>query len=128
MLSLTPEQRQDSFISHALKVRAAVADYDYHAFFRLLKESSRHGACLMKYMVPKVRHWALLRVCKAYRPSVPTEHVLQELGFDIEKDVDFGKKWLVSCGVVLGDNGDVVLAKDSVVRESDLTEKASSLI
>lgn len=128
MLSLTPGQRQDSFISHALKVRAAVAEYDYHAFFRLLKESSRHGACLMKYMVPKVRHWALRRVCKAYRPSVPTEHVLQELGFDIEKDVDFGKKWLVSCGVVLSENGDVVLAKDSVVRESDLTEKASSLI
>jgi len=128
MLSLTPRQRQDCFISHALNVRVAVAEFDYHAFFRLLKQCSRHGTYLMSIMIPKVRHWALQRICKAYRPSVPTEYVLQELGFDVDKEADFGRKWLASCGVVLSENGDTVLAKDSVVRESDLTEKASSLI
>ena len=128
MLSLTPEQRQDSFISHALKVRVAVAEYDYHAFFRLLKQCSRHGRVLMNYMVPLIRHWALQRICKAYRPTVPTKYILQELGFDVANELDFGKKWLASCGVVLSDDSNDVLAKDSVIRESDLTEKASSLI
>lgn len=128
MLSLTPEQRQDSFISHALEVRVAVAEYDYHAFFRLLKQSSRHGRVLMNYMVPVIRYWALQRICKAYRPTVSTMYVLQELGFDVDNELDFGKKWLASCSVVLSEDSNDVLAKDSVVRESDLTEKSSSLI
>jgi hypothetical protein len=126
MLSLTPGQRQDPCISHALKVRVSVADFDYHAFFRLQDSCPKHGIYLMDLMVPKVRHWALQRIFKAYRPSVSTKHVLVELGFDRDEELELGKKWLVSCGAVL--SGDEFLTKDSVVRESDMTEKVSSLI
>jgi hypothetical protein len=126
MLSLTPVQRQDPYISHALKVRVSVADFDYHAFFRLQDSCPKHGIHLMSLMVPKVRHWALQRICKAYRPSVPTKHALVELGFDPDEELELGKEWLVSCGAVL--SGDEFLTKDSVVRESNMTEKVSSLI
>ena len=126
MLSLTPEQREDPCISHALKVRVAVADFDYHAFFRLKESCPKHGVFMMDFMVPKVRHWALQRICKAYRPSVSSKYVLEELGFDLTHELEYGNKWLESCGCVL--SNDDLLTKDSVVRESDLTDKSSSLI
>lgn len=81
----------------------------------------------MKYMVDNVRYWALQRICKAYRPSVPVPHVLRELGFDPDESVQLkeGKQWLTSCGCVLTDDEKTILAKDSVVRESDLASKTS---
>jgi SAC3 family protein LENG8/THP3 len=121
MLSLTLEQREDSCISHALKVRAAIADFDYHSFWRLLASCpKKHGVYLMKFMIPNVRYWALQRVCKAYRPSVSLNFVLQELGFDA---ADEGKTWLESCGVVIAQ--DEVVTKDSVVQESNLKAQNS---
>ena len=126
MLSLTHEQRQDPCISHALKVRVAVADYDYHAFFCLQDSCLRHGTYLMDLMVPRVRHWALQRIFKAYRPSVSIKYILEELGFDLDEEFEYGKQWLASCGGIL--SADELSTKDSVVRESNLTEKASSLI
>jgi hypothetical protein len=121
MLSLTSDQREDPCISHALKVRAAIADFDYHSFWRLLISCpKKHGVCLMKFMIPNVRYWALQRVCKAYRPSVSLNFVLQELGFDA---ADEGKTWLESCGVVIVH--DEVVTKDSVVQESNLKAQNS---
>eukprot|EP00545_Synedropsis_sp_CCMP1620_P011509 CAMPEP_0119013544 /NCGR_PEP_ID=MMETSP1176-20130426/8503_1 /TAXON_ID=265551 /ORGANISM="Synedropsis recta cf, Strain CCMP1620" /LENGTH=670 /DNA_ID=CAMNT_0006966641 /DNA_START=67 /DNA_END=2079 /DNA_ORIENTATION=- len=125
MLSLTPKQRNEPGIAHALKVRSAVADFDYHAFFRLLKKCPRTGlVSMMDFLVPTVRHWSLHRMCKAYRPSVPVEFVLSELGF--EKDgFEHASKWLESCGCVLSQDRQTLETKDSTFRESDWKEQNS---
>ena len=100
MLQLTPEQRKDECINHALLVRAAVADNDYHKFFKLQDIAPNMGDYLMDKIVPSVRQGALQRMCKAYKPSVSTEFVLKELGFDVtsREEVEGGKAWMTSCG------------------------------
>jgi hypothetical protein len=51
MSQLTGDQRKNPFVSHALKVRIAVADNDYHAFFRLRNNCPNHGVHLMDAML-----------------------------------------------------------------------------
>ena len=130
LLALTPADRTDKAIHHALQVRVAVADMDYHAFFRIKQDCPNLGGLLMDLMVPGLRHNALLRIGKAYRPSVEIDFVLTELGFDITKDTEkeYGRKWLKSCGCILSEDGVSWNTKDSTVRESDLEDKTSSLI
>lgn len=123
MLSLSPEQRQDPSIQHALSVREHVADTDYHAFFLLRRKCPNLGSFLMDRIVPSMRQKALLRICKSYRPSVEVEFVLLELGF--ESDLEFGIKWLVSCGCILSDDKAMVMTKDSIIQDSNLETKKS---
>jgi len=127
MLSLTKEQREDPAIKHALKVRVAVADVDYHAFFRLYQHCPNLGRYLMDKIVPVLRYLALQRICKAYRPTVEVDFVLDELGFKTEKstDLEHGRKYLISCGCVLNEDNSELLTKDTTIHESDLEEKKS---
>ena len=120
MLSLSCDQRKDASIAHALRVRRAVAEFDYHGFFRLRKSCPTPGALhLMNALVPNVRQFALHRICKAYRPSLDVAFVLSELGFSPE-NYGYGVDWLKSCGCVLSSDEKKILTKESVVRESDM--------
>jgi hypothetical protein len=65
-------------------------------------------------------------IFKAYQPSMSIKYILEELGFDLDEEFEYSKQWLASCGGIL--SADELLTKDSVVRESNLAEKASSLI
>jgi len=126
MLKLTQEQRNDPFIRHALQVRAAVADNDYHKFFALQDNApTKTGCILMDKIVPSIRKTALERICKAYRPNVCAFFVLKEMGFDVEDKNDYmlGKEWMESCGCKF--DGEVFLTKDSVLKESTLGVKNS---
>ena len=127
MSSLTDAQKQDPAIRHALKVRLAVAERDYHNFFILLSSCPNLGGKLMDLMVPTVRNWALQRICRAYRPTAPVAFVLKELGLGVDEgdQLEDGKKYLLSCGCILSEDGKEINSKDSVVRESDLVEKRS---
>lgn len=118
MLQLTPEQRNDECIHHALLVRAAVAENDYHKFFQLQDTAPNMGDYLMDKIVPSVRQSALQRICKAYRPSVDAKFVLKELGFDMlnRQEVEGGRAWLESCGCKF--DGGVLLTKDTILTES----------
>ena len=130
MLSLPSERRAIPTIAHALKVRVAFAEYDYHAFFALQDNCPNMGAYLMDYLVPSFRRDALQRIHKAFRPHIPADYVLSELGFDVTDDEDSkeGTAWLRSCGCKLSDDGKLFLTKDTVLKESDLTNTKSSLI
>ena len=132
MLSLSPEQRNDPSIAHALKVRVAVADNDYHSFFRLQDKCPNLGAYLMDMMIGHIRAIGLQCMVKAYRPSLSVKFILQELGFSVngdELDLEEGLSWLKHCGCKLSDDGDTVLTKDTALIESNLVgKKASSLI
>lgn len=125
MLSLTLEQKKDKSIAHALKVRSAVADFNYHIFFRLQNDCpTPEMVYLMDYLVPIVRLFALHRICKAIRPDVSVEFVLSELGFE-KDEFEHGAQWLESCGCVLSKDRESVQTKDGVVHESDWKEQNS---
>jgi len=72
-------------IKHALLVRQAIAENNYHKFFRLYKDAPNMGSYLMKFIFSKIRFQALLRITKVCRPSVPISHVKKELAF--KKDI-----------------------------------------
>jgi SAC3/GANP family len=128
MLSLTPNQLEDSIIKHALAVREACCSgiLDYHAFFRLRKELSNTGGSHMIYLLDRIvapmRLEALLRICKGYRPTtVPVDFVLEEIGFN--DDHNSGRTWLRDHGCVLSEDNLQLITKESIPGE---TEKAPS--
>ncbi|KAL3802975.1 hypothetical protein HJC23_011598 [Cyclotella cryptica] len=125
MLKLTQDERHDPFIHHALLVREAVASNDYHKFFYLQDTAPNMGDFLMDKIVPSMRQFALQRICKAYRPSVGTDFVLKELGFDPnnKQNAAIGKVWMESCGCKF--DGDNLLTKDTILTESNLGVKNS---
>jgi hypothetical protein len=154
MLQLTPEQREDAFISHALlgescfrggaaavlvtlylylsngfrlspPVRAAVAENDYHKFFLLQDIAPNMGDYLMDKIVPSIRQFALQRICKAYRPDVSAAFVLKELGFDPKNERDtLGGKMWMESCGCKFD-GDTFLTKDTALTESTMGVKNS---
>lgn len=134
MLHLTSEQRNHPFVAHALKVRVAVADNDYHAFFRLLNECPNHGVYLMDNMIPQMRSVGLKCMMKAYRPSLSVGFLLTELGFACGGESDqLAKKrgilWLKGCGCVFEPDNNMISAKDTILDEAFLAgTKKSSLI
>jgi hypothetical protein len=131
MLNLTAEQRKDPCITHALKVRVAVADNDYHAFFRLQDACPNLGAYLMDTMIPQVRAIGLKCMLKAYLPTLPVQFILTELGFSFSGHVDTkeGVAWLKGCGCKFTDDKLMIKTKESVLDESLLAgTKTSSLI
>ena len=115
MLDLTRDQRSDPCISHALKVRSAFAEFDYHTFFCLKDSCPNIGNTLMEYMVPQVRNFAMNRILKAYRPTIPLSFVLAELHLNSDGS---GTEWLKSVGVVFSEDGKHIQCKQSIIRES----------
>ena len=83
------------------------------------------GDYLMDKIVPSVRQSALQRICKAYRPSVPAEFVLKELGFDIKSpgEVEGGMEWMAGCGCKF--EGGALVTRDTVLREGGTGVKNS---
>jgi hypothetical protein len=70
---------------------------------------------------------------RAYRPSLPVEFLLIELGFMRSAKNRSAKKqgiaWLKGCGCVFAQGNDVIMAKDTVLDEAFLAgTKKSSLI
>jgi len=130
MISLTPAQRKDSAIVHALKVRVAVAEHDYHSFFRLQDVCPNLGAYLMDTLVPQVRSHGLRHMIHSYRPTIAAAFVLKEIGFSVdEADDEGGKTWLRNCGCKFSDDGAMIITKKSILNETHLAGvKSSSLI
>lgn len=77
--SLTPAQRQSKVVKHALKVRSAVEDGNYAAFFYLYETVENMGVFLLDLLIDYVRHTALQIICKAYRPTIPLKKLQQQL-------------------------------------------------
>ncbi|KAH8556328.1 SAC3/GANP/Nin1/mts3/eIF-3 p25 family-domain-containing protein [Umbelopsis sp. PMI_123] len=79
MKHLTPVQKNDPAISHALKVRSSMATGNYHRFFKLYLDAPNMGGYLMDKFVERERIAALKAICKAFRPTVETGYIIQEL-------------------------------------------------
>lgn len=67
-----------------MAVRDAVgteSQFHYPRFFSLYPQAPNLGQCILKLMLKALRIQTLLRMFKAYRPSVETLYLLQMLGY-----------------------------------------------
>ncbi|KAJ6581225.1 SAC3/GANP/Nin1/mts3/eIF-3 p25 family-domain-containing protein [Mycena capillaripes] len=78
---LTPKQKADSAVQHALSVQRALAMGNYHALFGLYSTSPNMGAYIMDHFVARERAKALMVITKAYK-SIPLSFIHQELAFE----------------------------------------------
>jgi hypothetical protein len=62
---LTPKQKADSAVQHALSVQRALAMGNYHALFGLYSSSPNMGAYIMDHFVARERAKALMVITKA---------------------------------------------------------------
>ena len=86
MAKLTPEQRVEPAISHALGMREAMALSDYHNFFRLYKTAPNMGPYILDLFLDRMRLMALKVMTRAYRPTVAVDFVQNELAFSSRKE------------------------------------------
>lgn len=112
---------QGPAVSHALRVRKALAMTDYHLFFSLYATTPNLGVHIMQKLLKTMRVEALRRIVKAYRPTISLSFVLRELLFDTD---EVGVAFLQACGVVLTPDGLEVACKESVVDPSGLDAEA----
>lgn len=66
LADLTPTDKKDHAVKHALDVRSALALGNYHRFFQLYLDTPNMGAYLMDMFVDRERLSALACICKAY--------------------------------------------------------------
>ncbi|ODQ70619.1 hypothetical protein LIPSTDRAFT_57702 [Lipomyces starkeyi NRRL Y-11557] len=85
LIELTDEQKADDAIAHALQVREAMTDQDYHSLMRLYLSAPNMGGYIMDSFINRERHAALEIICKAFRPDVPLRFLTDEIGFDSDK-------------------------------------------
>ncbi|KAI8601904.1 SAC3/GANP/Nin1/mts3/eIF-3 p25 family-domain-containing protein [Dissophora ornata] len=97
LASLTPAQKEDPAVKHALQVRTALASSNYYTLFKLYLTAPNMGGYLMDQFVERERVQALKTICKAYRPNIEVTFLVSTLGFaDIVECLEF----LKSIGVV----------------------------
>jgi len=63
---LTPAEKKEPPIKHALEVRSALVLGNYHRFFQLYLDTPNMGAYLMDMFVVRERLSALCNICKSY--------------------------------------------------------------
>ncbi|KAI0060934.1 hypothetical protein BV25DRAFT_1857987 [Artomyces pyxidatus] len=78
---LTPKQKADVAVRHALDVQRAISIANYHALFDLYLHAPNMGAYIMDHFIPRERVRALLIMSKAYQ-KLPLSFVVQELAFE----------------------------------------------
>ncbi|RMZ76678.1 hypothetical protein DV738_g4832, partial [Chaetothyriales sp. CBS 135597] len=83
---LTPADKKEPAIKHALDVRSALALGNYHKFFKLYLAVPGMGAYLMDMFVERERLAALSAICKSYKPDVKLRFVTEELGFENDEE------------------------------------------
>ena len=66
LASLTPAEKPDPHVKHALEVRSAMAVNNYHKLFKLYLCAPSMGAYLMDAFVTRERLAALSAICAAY--------------------------------------------------------------
>jgi hypothetical protein len=81
MATLTPEQKANPFVRHALDVQTAIATSNYHSLFLLYLNAPNMGGYIMDHFVERERLAALAIMSKAYM-SLPLSFIATELGFE----------------------------------------------
>ena len=118
MASLSPELTAEPAVAHALKVMMAILQENYHKFFTLYNSTPNMGNNILSLMLDTWRIQYLQQICKSYKPSVPFDFVVKELGF---KETDSAKQFVETAGCLLvssntGNEEDIEInTKDTVI-------------
>ena len=107
--SLTKLDNKAPEIQHALAVKRALLQGNYHQVFLLRETAPNMGRCVIDIFLEKLRMFSLLKICKAYMPSVELSWVDQELGFNNYQDC---VSFLESNGAAI--QGGALLCKESL--------------
>ncbi|CAG0900012.1 unnamed protein product [Darwinula stevensoni] len=82
MLSqLTPGEKENVYIKHALRVRSAWWLNNYQKFFRLYHKAPGMAGYVMDWMMPRERKNAIKTIVKAYRQVIDVSFVAEVLAF-----------------------------------------------
>jgi hypothetical protein len=65
LAELTPAEKEEPAVRHALETRSSLASGNHHRFFRLYLDVPNMGAYLMDMFVQRERLSALAKMCKA---------------------------------------------------------------
>ncbi|KAK0188887.1 SAC3/GANP/Nin1/mts3/eIF-3 p25 family-domain-containing protein [Armillaria mellea] len=87
---LTPRQKSDSAVKHALDVQKSLAMGNYHALFKLYLNAPNMGGYIMDHLIGRERAKALMIMTKAYK-TLPLSFMHSELAFD---DIESAHKFL----------------------------------
>ncbi|ESK97723.1 nuclear export factor [Moniliophthora roreri MCA 2997] len=78
---LTPKQKADPAVKHALSVQRAVGMGNYRSLFVLYMNAPNMGAYIMDHFIDRERTKAMMVIAKAYR-TIPLTFIQNELAFD----------------------------------------------
>ncbi|KIK07765.1 hypothetical protein K443DRAFT_673031 [Laccaria amethystina LaAM-08-1] len=92
---LTPKQKADPAVRHALGVQRALAMGNYHSLFDLYLTSPNMGAYIMDHFIDRERVKALMIITKAYK-TISLTFIQNELAFD---SADLARTFLVEHSV-----------------------------
>ncbi|WVQ96570.1 hypothetical protein IAU59_003675 [Kwoniella sp. CBS 9459] len=87
LAQLTPAEKQDPGVKHALDVHAALATSNYVRFFRLFLSAPNMSGYIMDHFVERERIAALAIMSKGYM-TLTLPYITQTLAFDSEEEAD----------------------------------------
>ncbi|KAK8864127.1 hypothetical protein IAR55_001373 [Kwoniella newhampshirensis] len=87
LAQLTPAEKQDPGVKHALDVHASLATANYVRFFRLYSAAPNMSGYIMDHFVERERISALAIMSKAYM-TLPLLFVATSLAFDTDEEAD----------------------------------------
>ncbi|KNC85091.1 hypothetical protein SARC_02718 [Sphaeroforma arctica JP610] len=79
--SLTPRQKQNPAIEHALAVFQAVSMTNYYQIFKLYQQKINLNNYVMDFFLPRERLRSSRVICKSMGPTVPSDYIVESLGF-----------------------------------------------
>jgi len=104
LAELTAEEKEDSNISHALKIRTAWSLGNYQRFFRLYTTAPAMSGFLIDWFVDRERKKALSQMIKSYRVAVPVSYIQSVLGLAGEDAVESWNKLIEPLNLVFADS------------------------
>lgn len=87
LAALTPKEKEDPGVHHALQVHAALATSTYVRFFRLFLDAPNMSGYIMDHFVERERAQALSVMSKAYM-TLPLPYLTKTLAFDNDEETD----------------------------------------
>ncbi|KAK7208451.1 SAC3/GANP/Nin1/mts3/eIF-3 p25 family-domain-containing protein [Myxozyma melibiosi] len=86
LTELTEKEKENEAVMHALAVRTALTDSDYHTLMKLYMNAPNMGGYVMDSFIDRERLLALEIICKAFRPEIGLDYLTVELGFESEEE------------------------------------------
>ncbi|KAJ1971738.1 hypothetical protein H4R35_005089 [Dimargaris xerosporica] len=94
LATITATDKTSPPVAHALQVRQAIANFNYHQLFRLYLDAPNLNSLVMDQFIERERVKAMAAISKSYRPTVSVAFITQELGFKTtSKTLEFLHKY-----------------------------------